>query len=470
MLPDRYRLRRRLDALPAALGYGLGLLAAAAVLALVWRLPGGWGLTTSLLLGGATAALAFRLGLQPRVSGQDWTPQALPPAAPPRPVEPAAAAAVAGPVAADEPEPSPESAPLLPLVALPGEFWVGSDKALDPAAYDDELPRHRVRVGPFSISSVPVTRGLWRQVMAGAPESWRRRVPSAWRDGDDDLPATRVAWPDALACCNALSQAEGLRPCYYRQAGDDWHWDRDADAYRLPTEAEWEYACRASTETRWHSGDDAAGADAHAWYAGSSGHRLHLVGDEQPNAFCSCRGSASAPGEKRGPLTEAQGHGAKRQPTALMAVGLWRGSSPRICCRCRTAALCVSVVPRRSSPCLCGSVWDIFRAPPVPSPVASAPPRRAFCYARRPNSRRPSIGDMPMQPASTTVLSQALALPAEERAALVDELIRSLERTELDITALWAAEAKDRLAAYRSGELDAIEADEVFADLRGSNR
>ncbi|WP_058557249.1 hypothetical protein [Thiohalocapsa sp. ML1] len=119
MLPDRYRLRRRLDALPAALGYGLGLLAAAAVLALVWRLPGGWGLTTSLLLGGATAALAFRLGLQPRVSGQDWTPQALPPAAPPRPVEPAAAAAVAGPVAADEPEPSPESAPLLPWWRCP---------------------------------------------------------------------------------------------------------------------------------------------------------------------------------------------------------------------------------------------------------------------------------------------------------------------------------------------------------------
>ncbi|WP_295889078.1 addiction module protein [uncultured Thiohalocapsa sp.] len=72
-----------------------------------------------------------------------------------------------------------------------------------------------------------------------------------------------------------------------------------------------------------------------------------------------------------------------------------------------------------------------------------------------------------MQQSSTTVLSQALELPAEERAALVDELIQSLEEEEPDIAAVWVAEARDRLAAYRSGTLDAVDADEVFTDLRG---
>jgi len=72
-----------------------------------------------------------------------------------------------------------------------------------------------------------------------------------------------------------------------------------------------------------------------------------------------------------------------------------------------------------------------------------------------------------MQQSSTTVLSQALELPAEERAALVDELIQSLEEGEPDIAAVWVAEARDRLAAYRSGTLDAVDADEVFTDLRG---
>jgi len=74
---------------------------------------------------------------------------------------------------------------------------------------------------------------------------------------------------------------------------------------------------------------------------------------------------------------------------------------------------------------------------------------------------------MQMQQSSTTVLSQALELPAEERAALVDELIQSLEEEEPDIAAVWVAEARDRLAAYRSGTLDAVDADEVFTDLRG---
>lgn len=133
--------------------------------------------------------------------------------------------------------------PRLTLVALPaGVFWMGSNPQTDPQANDDETPRHRVRLSSFAMAQAPVTRGLYRAVM--------QRVPTQWRDdGDDDaLPANYVRWADAVRFCNALSRDGGFTPCYQRVLWR-WRWNRTADGYRLPTEAEWEYACRAGTET-----------------------------------------------------------------------------------------------------------------------------------------------------------------------------------------------------------------------------
>jgi len=182
--------------------------------------------------------------------------------------------------------PSPE---LLDMVPIPGgRFWMGSDPKADPEAGSDEQPRHRVTVSPFLMARAPVTRGQWRQVMAEtAAGEWRRPVPREWGTGDDALPATDVSWHDAVAFCNALSAMSGRRP-YYRPQGEDWLPDPDRDAdrgYRLPTETEWEYACRAGNETRWLWGDDPSGADAYAWYSGNSGNRLHPVGAKAANAF-----------------------------------------------------------------------------------------------------------------------------------------------------------------------------------------
>lgn len=127
-------------------------------------------------------------------------------------------------------------------------------------------------VGAFAIDPFPVTRGLWRAVAGEAAVG-----------GDDDLPVTDVSWLDAVRFCNQLSEQAGRRPCY--RGGDDPDgrdvaWDRAADGWRLPTEAEWERACRAgSAEARYGP------LDAIAWYAGNSGGRIHPVGTKAPNAW-----------------------------------------------------------------------------------------------------------------------------------------------------------------------------------------
>ncbi|MET9693844.1 formylglycine-generating enzyme family protein [Streptomyces sp. NPDC006514] len=148
-----------------------------------------------------------------------------------------------------------------------------------------------VEVAPYLLSAHPLTRADYAQVTTTRP------------DGGQDggrLPAHSVSWWDAVRYCNALSRQEGLTPAYHLphtaetadttdggdgrdgRDGEEAHitWDRDADGYRLPTEAEWEHACRAGT-----AGPRYGPLDDIAWHRGNSGERIHEVGGRSPNPW-----------------------------------------------------------------------------------------------------------------------------------------------------------------------------------------
>ncbi|RSM56025.1 sulfatase-modifying factor protein [Amycolatopsis sp. WAC 01376] len=110
-----------------------------------------------------------------------------------------------------------------------------------------------VDVASFLLAPVPVTREPGR------------------------LPLVEVSWPDTLRFCNTLSEREGLTPAYEL---DSSTWDRSANGYRLPTEAEWEHACRAGT-----TGPRYGTLDEIAWYRENSAESVHEVGGKAPNAW-----------------------------------------------------------------------------------------------------------------------------------------------------------------------------------------
>ncbi len=145
------------------------------------------------------------------------------------------------------------------MVRIPaGDFLMGSpenEKSRD----SDEGPQHRVSLDGFWIGETEVTQGLWKAVMGSNP--------SYFKNCGNDCPVENVSWNECKEFIQKLNQ---ILPGH---------------RFRLPTEAEWEYACRAGSTTRFYFGDDENRLGEYAWYTGNSQGRTHPVKQKKPNAW-----------------------------------------------------------------------------------------------------------------------------------------------------------------------------------------
>jgi len=170
----------------------------------------------------------------------------------------------------------------------PGTFNMGSrlQSGVDPY----EWPLHPVTITKgFEVSETEITWAQYQRLMDTNPSQYFELCPTC----ELTYPVENVSWLDAVTFCNELSLDEGLTPVY-NIVGQNATWDEDADGYRLLTEAEWEYACRAGTQTDLANGgltyapnscDFDANLTLIGWYCYNAGYRPHVTQSLEPNAW-----------------------------------------------------------------------------------------------------------------------------------------------------------------------------------------
>ena len=152
------------------------------------------------------------------------------------------------------------------MVYLPGgEFTMGS-------ANDGESPAHKVKLSSFYIDKFEVTQEMYKKLELPNPSHFK----------NDKNPAEMVAWVNAAIYCNERSIEEGLTPCYDEKT---WECNFNANGYRLPTEAEWEYAAKGGTEGKYFFGADSKNLKNYAIFAKNSSGKPETAGSRKPNQY-----------------------------------------------------------------------------------------------------------------------------------------------------------------------------------------
>ena len=156
------------------------------------------------------------------------------------------------------------------MIYLPGGTFTMGTSDGNP----DEAPPHPVTVSAFLIDKFPVTHDLFEKAQCADPSHWQENPRT---------PVERVRWRDAKQYCNERSKLDGLKPCYNEKTVE-WDCDYAANGYRLPTEAEWEYAARAGKDLPFDFGS-ADKLGQYAWYAENADRQTHPVGQKKPNGW-----------------------------------------------------------------------------------------------------------------------------------------------------------------------------------------
>ncbi len=146
-----------------------------------------------------------------------------------------------------------------------GEFIMGGDEK-------DQSPLHKVKLSSFYMDRGEVTQGMYDKL----------ELPHASHFKGKKRPAEMVSWVNAAIYCNERSIEEGLKPCYNEET---WECDFTADGYRLPTEAEWEYAARGGSKSKYFFGNTSKNLKNYAVYKKNSQGRTADTGTRKPNSL-----------------------------------------------------------------------------------------------------------------------------------------------------------------------------------------
>jgi formylglycine-generating enzyme len=168
--------------------------------------------------------------------------------------------------------------PELPEIQLvevsAGTFKMGD---LSSTGFESELPVRNITISKtFLMSKYEITQAQWKAMMTNNPSTYK----------SDNYPVYGISWIEAVYFCNYISEKLGFEKCYQID-GVNTKCDFSANGFRLPTEAEWEYAARAGTQTNYYNGDSESGLPQIAWYYSSVDSLEHpkTIGGKAPNAF-----------------------------------------------------------------------------------------------------------------------------------------------------------------------------------------